>query len=135
MCAKVEEEAEQPNQQRTLNRLPPELRCKNYVIKHRPSVQVGSQTCKDAYMQSVRIPTELPFCTPPLLVGNTQPPTPQQVDGSEGPRSRTDKKRKREESPYGNTFSFFGHAHTHTHAFDVFKADIFGFSTTFFCTF
>ncbi len=37
-----------PNQQqrRTLNKLPAELRRRNFVAKHRPSMQVGAQTCK-----------------------------------------------------------------------------------------
>ncbi len=34
-----------PNQQRTLNKLPPELRCGNFVTKRRPSTQLGRQTC------------------------------------------------------------------------------------------
>ena len=35
-----------PNQQRTLNKLPPELRRRNFVAKHRLSMQVGAQTCE-----------------------------------------------------------------------------------------
>ncbi len=57
-----------PNQQRALNKLPPELRRRNFVTKHRLSTQIGAKrakTCK----QCVHIPTELPFCKPPLVVG------------------------------------------------------------------
>ncbi len=37
-----------PNQQRTLNKLPTELRRRNFVNKHRPSMQIGAnhaRTC------------------------------------------------------------------------------------------
>ncbi len=36
----------EPNQQRTLNKLPTELRCRNFVVKHRLSMQIGGQACK-----------------------------------------------------------------------------------------
>ncbi len=35
-----------PNQQRTLHKLPPELRRTNFVTKHRLSMQIAAQTCK-----------------------------------------------------------------------------------------
>ncbi len=57
-----------PNQQRTLNKLPTELRCRNPVDKHRPSMQIGTRHAK-ARMQRVHIPTELSFCVPSLVVG------------------------------------------------------------------
>ncbi len=57
-----------PNQQRTLNKLPTELRCRNFANKHRLSVQIGTKRAKTC-VQHVYIPTELPFCMPPLLVG------------------------------------------------------------------
>ena len=57
-----------PNQQRTLNMLPSELRCRNFVNKHRLSIQVGAKRAKTC-MQCVHIPTEPPFCIPPLVVG------------------------------------------------------------------
>ncbi len=34
-----------PNQQRTLNKLPTELRCGHFVDKHRLSMQIRHQTC------------------------------------------------------------------------------------------
>ncbi len=58
-----------PNQQHTLNKLPTEFRHRNFVNKHRLSIQISAKraiTC----MQCVHIPTELPFCMPPLLVGD-----------------------------------------------------------------
>ncbi len=36
-----------PNQERTLNKLSTELRCRNFVAEHRLSMQVGAQTCKN----------------------------------------------------------------------------------------
>ncbi len=57
-----------PNQQRTLNKLPTELRCRNFANKHRLSIQIGTKHAKMC-MRCVHIPTELPFCTPPLVVG------------------------------------------------------------------
>ncbi len=39
-----------PNQQRTLNKLPTELRCIKFVNKHRLSMRINwHQTCKDVY--------------------------------------------------------------------------------------
>ncbi len=35
-----------PNQQRTLNKLPTELRCGNFVNKHRLSTQIGAKRAK-----------------------------------------------------------------------------------------
>ncbi len=35
-----------PNQQRTVDRLPPEFRCRNFVNEHRPSMQVGRQSVR-----------------------------------------------------------------------------------------
>ncbi len=40
-----------------------------FVNKHRLSMQVGAERAR-MRMQRVRIPTELPFCIPPLLVGH-----------------------------------------------------------------
>ncbi len=57
-----------PNQQRTLNKLPTGLRCRNFVNKHRLSIQVGAKRAETC-MQRVHIPTELPLCIPPLVVG------------------------------------------------------------------
>ncbi len=45
-----------------LDKLPTELQCRNLVSKHRLSIQM----C----MPRVHIPTQLPFCIPPLLVGH-----------------------------------------------------------------
>ncbi len=59
---------EAPNQQRTLNELLTEIRCKNFVDKHQPSIHIGTKRAKTC-MQCVYIPTELPFCMPPLAVG------------------------------------------------------------------
>ena len=39
-----------PNQQRTLNKLPPELRCRNFVTKHRLSMQIGTKGVWNVYM-------------------------------------------------------------------------------------
>ena len=55
-----------PNQQRTLHKLPTELRCRNFVRKHRLSVQIGAERAKTC-TQRVHIPTELPFL--PATVG------------------------------------------------------------------
>ncbi len=57
-----------PNQQRALlinSRL--SSGAEFFVNKHRLSMQIGGQMC----MQFVCIPTELPFCITPLLVGDT----------------------------------------------------------------
>ena len=39
----------EPNQQRTLNKLPPELRRRNFADKHRLSVASRCQTCRNVY--------------------------------------------------------------------------------------
>ena len=39
-----------------------------FVNKHRPSMQIDAKRAKTC-VQCVRIPTELPFCIPPLVVG------------------------------------------------------------------
>ena len=57
-----------PNQQHTLNKLSTELRCRNFVNKHRLSMQIGAKRAKKK-TRTRRVPTELPFCTPPLVVG------------------------------------------------------------------
>ena len=49
-----------PNQQRTLNKLPSELRCRDFVYKHRLSIQIDARRAK-TFMQCVHIQTELPF--------------------------------------------------------------------------
>ncbi len=58
-----------PNQQRTLNKLPPELRCGNFLListdRACKSAPKRAKTCT----QRVHIPTELPFCMPPSVVG------------------------------------------------------------------
>ena len=61
-----------PNQQRTLKKLPPELRRGNFVNKQRLSIQIGTKRAKTC-TQCVDIPTELPFCIPPLVVGFHHP--------------------------------------------------------------
>ncbi len=53
-----------PNQQRSLNKLPTELRCRNFGNKCHMSIQVGTRR-----VHAVHILTELPFCVPPLVVG------------------------------------------------------------------
>ncbi len=58
----------QPNQQRTLNKHPAELWCRNFVNKHRLSIQVSAKHAKTC-MQLVHIPTNLPFCIPLFVVG------------------------------------------------------------------
>ncbi len=51
---------QQPNQQRTLNKLPTELRRRNFVNKHRLSVRIDAKTCKkrvrNTYTYSDRAP-------------------------------------------------------------------------------
>ncbi len=59
-----------PNQQRTLNKLPTELRCRNFVYQHWLSIQISAKHAKTC-MQCVCTPTDLPFCIPPLVVGST----------------------------------------------------------------
>ncbi len=57
---------------RALNKLPTELRCGNFVDKHhRLSMQICAQTCKKTCAQRVHVPTELPLCMPPLVVGQS----------------------------------------------------------------
>ncbi len=78
-----------PNQQRTLNKLPPELRCRDFFNKHRLSTQIGAKRAKTC-VQCAHIPTELPFCIPPLVVGLPPPPFPlfwEAVAGREQHRS------------------------------------------------
>ena len=50
-----------PNQQRTLNKLPTELRCRSFVNKHQLSTQIGAKRAKKTCMLCVHIPTELPL--------------------------------------------------------------------------
>ena len=57
-----------PNQPRTLNKLRTDFRCRNFVNKQRVSIKIGTK-CAKTCMQCVYIPTELPFCIPPLVVG------------------------------------------------------------------
>ncbi len=57
-----------PNRQRTLNKLPTELQCRNFVNKHRLSTKIGAKRAKTC-VHRVHIPAELPFCVPPLVVG------------------------------------------------------------------
>ncbi len=54
-----------PNQQRTLSKLSTEIRCRNFITKHR---QFVAKRAKE-WMYCVHVPTELPFCIPPLVVG------------------------------------------------------------------
>ncbi len=52
----------QPNQQRrTVNKLPTELRRRNFVDNHRLSTQVGAKRAKNVCATCACIPTELPF--------------------------------------------------------------------------
>ncbi len=59
-----------PNQQRALSKLPPELRCRDFVGKLRLSIQIGAKRVKKS-VQSIACAFQLtfPFCTPPLVVG------------------------------------------------------------------
>ncbi len=57
-----------PTNNALLNKLPTEFRRRNFVDKHRLSVQIGAKRAKSC-IQCVCIPTELPFCIPPLVVG------------------------------------------------------------------
>ncbi len=63
-CWWKEREKGGPNQQRTLNKLPPELwlMSTDWAYKSVPNVQ--ERVCNVVY-----VPTELPFCIPPLVVG------------------------------------------------------------------
>ncbi len=56
-----------PNQQRSLNKLPTELRRINFVNNHRVSKQFWAKRAKTC-MRCVYVPTELQFCIPPLVV-------------------------------------------------------------------
>ncbi len=66
-----------PNQQQTLNKLPPELRCRNFVSKRRrlsvanrhPSVP------KKCVRNSHMFRPSFPFCMPPLVVVGAGHPT------------------------------------------------------------
>ncbi len=60
-----------PNQQPTLNEVPAELRRRNFVNYYRLSMQIGAKRAKTC-MHCVHVPTELPFCTPLLAVGQLQ---------------------------------------------------------------
>ncbi len=55
----------------TLNKLPPELRCRNFVNKHRLSIQISTKrakTCTQCVHRYI-FQLSLPFCIPPLVVG------------------------------------------------------------------
>ncbi len=57
-----------------LNKLSTELRCRNFVNKHRLSTQSGTECAKTCVQRVVYIPTALPFCIPPLAVGLKKDP-------------------------------------------------------------
>ena len=57
-----------PNQQRTLNKLPTEFQCKNFVNNYRLSMQVGAKRAKTCMQCVLCISTELLFCIPLLVV-------------------------------------------------------------------
>ncbi len=58
-----------PNQNNTLLiDFRPSSRCRICVNNHPLSIQIGGKRAKTC-MQCVDIPTELPFCVPPLVVG------------------------------------------------------------------
>ncbi len=57
-----------PTNNSLLNKVSADLRCTNFVNKHRMSVQTGAKRAKTC-MQCVHVPTELPLCIPPLVVG------------------------------------------------------------------
>ena len=57
-----------PDQQRTLNKLPTELRRRNFVDEHRLSILIQAKHAKNC-VQRVHIPTELPSCMQHLVVG------------------------------------------------------------------
>ncbi len=59
-----------PNQQRTPNKLPTELRCRIFLISTDLSMQIGTKRAKTC-MQRAHVPTEHPFCEPLLVVGIT----------------------------------------------------------------
>ena len=58
-----------PNQQRAFNKLPTELRCRNFVNKHPTEHTKSAPSVQKTCTRRVRVPTELPFCVPPLVVG------------------------------------------------------------------
>ncbi len=60
-----------PDQRRTLNGLPPELRCRNFVDKHRPSMRIGRQTCRNVYHNVCVFRLSFHFAFHPLVVGLT----------------------------------------------------------------
>ncbi len=62
-----------PNRQRTLNKLATELRCRNFC-RQAPTGHAKSapKACKKTCLQCVHVPTELPSCMPPLVVGSTR---------------------------------------------------------------
>ena len=57
-----------PNQQQILNKLLTELQCRKFANKHQLSKQFDAKRAKMS-VQCVNILTELPFCVPPLVVG------------------------------------------------------------------
>ncbi len=61
-----------PTNNALFNKLPPELRCRNFATKHRLSIKIGAK-CGKTCVQRVCIPTELPFCMPALVVGFSFP--------------------------------------------------------------
>ena len=63
------------NNQPTLNKLPPEIRCRHFVYQSPTAHTNRCQVCKkkNPCVQRVHISTELPFCTPPLVVGYLHP--------------------------------------------------------------
>ena len=62
-----------PDQQRTLNKLPTDLRCRNFVGKHRLSTQNRCWTCKKKRARNVYVfRLSFHFCMPPLVVGERQ---------------------------------------------------------------
>ena len=56
-----------PSQQRTLNTLLTELRCRNFVNKHRLSIQIGAKRAKTWYAVSTYFNGA---CIPQLVVGH-----------------------------------------------------------------
>ncbi len=77
---KIFNERLEPNQRRTLSELLTELQCRNFVSKHRPSIQIGAKSAKTC-IQCACVPTEPPFCIPPLLVGSVHNHSPLYVVG------------------------------------------------------
>ncbi len=58
-----------PNQQRTLNKLPTELRRGNFCYQASTGHASRWQIVQKHVTHCVHLPTELPFCMPPLVVG------------------------------------------------------------------